>query len=58
MKKSVIKIMKKFIVLFVGLFAIGCNWGNSGCSDCSCDAGCCSSDTCLVADCNCVCKSQ
>ena len=56
--------MKKIITLFVSIFAIGCNWGNSGCSDCSCDAGCCSSDagnecaTCLVVDCNCVCKNQ
>ena len=48
--------MKKLIILTAAVFAVGCNWGNSGCPDCSCDAGCCSSDTCSVADCNCVCK--
>jgi len=47
--------MKKLTIIAAAIFAIGCNWGNSGCPDCSCEAGCCSSDTCPVADCNCSC---
>lgn len=49
--------MKKILTSLAAVFfAIGCNWGNSGCTDCSCEAGCCSSDTCSVVDCNCSCK--
>ena len=48
--------MKTLIILFTAAFAIGCNWANSGCTECSCEAGCCSSDKCSVADCNCACK--
>lgn len=50
--------MKKFIAIIAVTFAIGCNWGNSGCDSCSCDAGCCDMDdtVCAAADCACVCK--
>ena len=49
--------MKTLIVLTtVVLFAIGCNWANSECTSCSCEAGCCSSDSCSEAGCDCTCK--
>ena len=49
--------MKKLITLFAALFVIGCNWGNSGCDKCSCEAGCCDSGSCGTEDCVCVCKN-
>lgn len=50
--------MKKLIVTIMAVFAVGCNWGDSGCPDCSCSEGCCESGTCSVADCGCSCKEK
>ena len=48
--------MKKVLILFATLFIIGCNWGDSGCENCSCSEGCCSSGSCDTADCTCDCN--
>jgi len=51
--------MKKILVLFAVAFAIGCNWGSSGCPNCDCDAAdCCESGACSVADCGCPCSKD
>lgn len=49
--------MKKLIILFIGMLAAACNWGNSGCDHCSCGAGCCDSGSCDTEACACDCKS-
>jgi len=49
--------MKKILILFTGILASACNWGNTGCGKCSCESGCCDSGSCPSEDCICDCKN-
>ena len=49
----------QLLTLFTALtFVVGCNWKDSGCTKCSCNAGCCESGSCPSTDCDCACSKE